>query len=348
MTAEGMFTQQLLGRGPGDPRMRESVEFILRYPPDWASNTNTYYWYYATLALFQHRGPAWRTWNEALTGQLLEHQRRDGAAAGSWDPDGEWADIGGRVYQTALCTLMLEVYYRYLPLYSLDAVTNPIGTVRGVVSDAVTGRPIDGATVKLDLPDRPPVSVNTYTNGSYVLPTPEVPDFFALSASMEGYVPSSANVASAMVLGNTVTIDFELYPESEARVAIEAVPEVHHLGDNKFEGRINSQFQKRSEGSAFAATFELSHEQLPPRFNTAEVRLLAKGVQRSHKIVINSTVLSERLDDAPDDGSFGEFTAPFDPSLLKEGTNLLEIIARPSSTDIDDFEFVNVQIHLAP
>ena len=75
---------------------------------------------------------------------------------------------------------------------------------------------------------------------------------------------------------------------------------------------------------------------------------MAKGVQRSHKLVINGTVLDERLDDAPDDGSFGEFTAEFDPSLLKEGTNHFELIAKPSDVDIDDFEFVNVRIHLEP
>ena len=28
-----------------------------------------------------------------------------------------WAQVGGRMYQTAICTLTLEVYYRYLPLY---------------------------------------------------------------------------------------------------------------------------------------------------------------------------------------------------------------------------------------
>jgi len=37
------------------------------------------------------------------------------AAAGSWDPDGEWADTSGRAYQAAPCTRMLEVCYRTLP-----------------------------------------------------------------------------------------------------------------------------------------------------------------------------------------------------------------------------------------
>ncbi len=92
----------------------------------------------------------------------------------------------------------------------------------------------------------------------------------------------------------------------------------------------------------------MSAAQRPPAGIAVEVHLLAKGVQRSHKIVVNGTVLEDRLDDAPSDGSFGEFTAQFDARILRTGTNTIEIIAKPSSSDIDDFEFVNVRIRLAP
>lgn len=117
MTAEGLFCRQLLGHGRDEPIMRTSVEMVGRNPPEWGRRSTTYYWYYATLAMFQHGGEDWRRWNEAVKRELLEHQRDDGAAAGSWDPVDRWAGVGGRVYQTAICTLSLEVYYRYLPLY---------------------------------------------------------------------------------------------------------------------------------------------------------------------------------------------------------------------------------------
>jgi len=42
-----------------------------------------------------------------------------------------------------------------------------------------------------------------------------------------------------------------------------------------------------------------------------------------------------------------EHTA-FDASVLHAGANTLEVIAKPSSSDSDDFEFVNIQLHLAP
>ena len=38
--------------------------------------------------------------------------------AGSWDPDDSpYGSMGGRIYGTALATLTLEVYYRFLRLY---------------------------------------------------------------------------------------------------------------------------------------------------------------------------------------------------------------------------------------
>lgn len=112
-TAEAMFVQQLLGHTREEPRMRESAQFILATPPAWRNVAPTYYWYYATLALFQQQDEPWRQWNEGITRELLVNQRRDGPAAGSWDPQDEWSRLGGRIYQTAVCTLSLEIYYRY-------------------------------------------------------------------------------------------------------------------------------------------------------------------------------------------------------------------------------------------
>lgn len=348
MTAEGMFVQQLLGMPRGDPRMQVSADFIARYPPDWDEGPNTYYWYYATLALFQFQGDHWRDWNRAITRELLRHQRRSGRVGGSWDPEGEWADVGGRVYQTALCTLMLEVYYRYLPMYSIEEPADKIGGIRGIVTDAESGAAIEGATVRLDLPDRSPISFTTGPDGSYALHAPQVPDYFALSASHPGSVPATKNVSSARVKGTTLSLDFELDPQSQEIVVIEPDPAVHHLGDDNFDGRINSQFQKKSEGSWYAAGFNLGVGQAPPNISSARILLLAKGVQRRHRLRINGSVLEARLQDAPSDGSFGAYEIGFDRSLLRVGRNEFEIIAKPSSSDIDDFEFVNVRIRLFP
>ncbi len=72
-----------------------------------------YYWYYATFAMNQWGGEDWNRWRKAIEKALLPHQRQDGNFQGSWDPAGPWGEQGGRVYSTAICTLILEVYYRY-------------------------------------------------------------------------------------------------------------------------------------------------------------------------------------------------------------------------------------------
>jgi len=355
MTAEGMFIRQLLGHVATEPKMQASAAYILKHLPDWDEDPNTYYWYYASLALFQHGGDAWRTWNAALSRELVDHQRTDGRAAGSWDPQGnQWSMLGGRVYQTSLCALMLEVYYRYLPLYAVEepAMTarpeDAVGMIAGVVRDADTNRPLVGATVRLDIPDGDAIVATTDHDGFYYLWAPELPPFFALSASREGYTPNSINVDGSKLESNMLDVDFDLRPADGLVVATEVVPEVHHLGDNRFDGTINSRFQKQSEGAQYGTTFTLTAAQLAGPIRTAEVHLLVKGVQRKHKVFINGNQLDHYLDHAPRDGSFGELVIPFDPNLLLVGSNKLDIVAKPSNVDIDDFEFVNVQIQLKP
>lgn len=363
MTAEGTFVRQLLGAPRDAPGMAAALQFIAREPPSWKMRPNTYYWYYATLALFHRHDDAWEHWNKALVGELLPNQRQDGNAAGSWDPIGEWAPVGGRVYQTAICTLMLEVYYRYLPLYSLDRAIaeagGPSGTrgasgdaaprnlLRGRVTDAATGRPLAGAAIRLDLSEQPPVSVRSTADGFYELSIPETPEFFAVSAMLAGYQPAAGNVSEANLRERGFYYDFALRPAESGVIALEAAPDVHHLGNDRFEGAINSQFQKASEGRAFSAEFLLSPTQSPPHIDAASVVLLAKGVQCPHQVRINGTLIEARLDHSPADGSFGEIVLALDPALLSEGSNTLEIRAVTCRGDLDDFEFVNVQLRLS-
>jgi hypothetical protein len=88
--------------------------------PAWKpSKVDFYYWYYASLALFQYDGPdgaMWKKWNEPMVNAIVPHQKGkvDGCRLGSWDPqDDRWGFEGGRVYAAAINALTLEVYYRY-------------------------------------------------------------------------------------------------------------------------------------------------------------------------------------------------------------------------------------------
>ena len=76
-----------------------------------------YYNYYATQVLHHWGGEEWHKWNKVMRKQLVNRQVTDGPAAGSWAPRDPHADSGGQIYETALCLLTLEVYYRHLPIY---------------------------------------------------------------------------------------------------------------------------------------------------------------------------------------------------------------------------------------
>jgi hypothetical protein len=120
MTAEALFCRQMLGMKRTNPATLEATNYLLQHPPRRAE-PDLYYWYYGTLAMYQHGGQGWRTWNAALLDSLVIEQRTSGHSAGSWGPRAPWGDYGGRVYSTAMSTLCLEVYYRFLPLYQMGS-----------------------------------------------------------------------------------------------------------------------------------------------------------------------------------------------------------------------------------
>jgi len=81
-------------------------------------------------------GNDWDKWNTEMKSTLLQLQRQQGDNAGSWPANGVWGGYGGEVYSTAMATLNLEVYYRYLPIYqqlaeAKELPSNQPGTRRG-------------------------------------------------------------------------------------------------------------------------------------------------------------------------------------------------------------------------
>ena len=119
LTAIGCLCRQFLGWKKED--LQASVEgFVAKGGvPAWGGNggsVDLYYWYYGTLCVFQQGGELWKRWNESMKTALTANQRKDGDDAGSWDPVGAYSTEWGRVGQTALGALCLEVYYRYQQL----------------------------------------------------------------------------------------------------------------------------------------------------------------------------------------------------------------------------------------
>jgi uncharacterized protein YfaS (alpha-2-macroglobulin family) len=116
MTAQGLLSLQYLGARRDDPRMRAGTDYLLANLPKADADTS-YYWYHATQVMYHTQGKHWKAWNDKMRDMLVSSQSKQGALAGSWKPIDHREKPGGRLYATALRLLMLEVYYRHLPLY---------------------------------------------------------------------------------------------------------------------------------------------------------------------------------------------------------------------------------------
>ncbi|MCH8829281.1 MAG: hypothetical protein IID45_06860, partial [Planctomycetes bacterium] len=117
MTAEGLLCLQFMETPGNDPRLQAGADYLLKYLPSAKSNLTSYYWYYATQVMYHMQGKYWQTWNSRMRQTLVETQIKTGPLAGTWTPRDRWEKRGGRVYSTALRVLILEVYYRHLPIY---------------------------------------------------------------------------------------------------------------------------------------------------------------------------------------------------------------------------------------
>jgi hypothetical protein len=120
MTAEGLLMRQYLGATRNDPSLLAGANYLRARAPR-IEERDAYYWYYATQVMFHMQGDHWEDWNAKLRDILITGQLKDGHSAGSWNPSrpttAKWGEAGGRHYLTCLNLLMLEVYYRHLPLY---------------------------------------------------------------------------------------------------------------------------------------------------------------------------------------------------------------------------------------
>jgi hypothetical protein len=121
--AVGTLCRMYLGMKKDDPRLVKSVEWIASQGPSFnGTDGNMYYNYYATQVMRQYGGEHWKNWNVKMRDALVGAQQKDGIEAGSWYIRGELgSDKGGRLYSTTMSAMVLEVYYRHMPIYQSAA-----------------------------------------------------------------------------------------------------------------------------------------------------------------------------------------------------------------------------------
>ncbi|MBK8094804.1 MAG: hypothetical protein IPK32_23265 [Verrucomicrobiaceae bacterium] len=89
------------------------MSFLAAEPLDWNKNCNLYCWYYYTQAFFQVGGEEWKFYNQQFLPQILSAAQPDGSFKRG-RPNYAAGDAADDIYRQCLCTLQLEVYYRYL------------------------------------------------------------------------------------------------------------------------------------------------------------------------------------------------------------------------------------------
>jgi hypothetical protein len=120
-TAVGLLSRMYTGWRRDNSALYRGISHLRDWGP---AADNLYYNYYATQVMFHFGGPDWQAWNAKMRDRLIANQSHAGHESGSWYFQDPYGDRGGRLYNTSLATMILEVYYRYMPLYSEAAVSS--------------------------------------------------------------------------------------------------------------------------------------------------------------------------------------------------------------------------------
>jgi len=120
-SAVGLLCRMYLGWKKDHPALQRGVDRLAKMGP----SKDLYFDYYATQILHHLEGDRWVSWNTRMRDMLVNSQAKRGHEAGSWYDGvdgGHGAHAAGRLYCTSLATMILEVYYRHLPIYGKGSV----------------------------------------------------------------------------------------------------------------------------------------------------------------------------------------------------------------------------------
>ncbi len=140
----GVLSLQMCGSG-SDSAARKGLDWMLKNtnkPFNWKANntsSNLYQHYYGVQAAMNRGGDVWTAYNRAFRDATLGAQASDGSFAPNGFPgpgglvNSNGGTINDKIYRQCLATLMLEVYYRFLPGTGEGTRTDLTGTVSLVI-----------------------------------------------------------------------------------------------------------------------------------------------------------------------------------------------------------------------
>jgi hypothetical protein len=195
-------------------------------------------------------------------------------------------------------------------------------------------------------------------NCELVMPAAEVAGvpYPAASVKKEGYEPQTM-LFEKLQGGRNYFQRVELVPlTSDVSIPVGG-EDVMHLGDDLFEGTVNSQFQKKSDGTELAFVIPDWAAKVQAGYTKATVYLDAKGWQTdvcSNLIGLSGDVGTVMLagGTSPADGYWGGGKqVPFDFTVAQVGSLNAEVRitsgACNGTTDLDDFEINRIRVYFS-
>jgi hypothetical protein len=227
------------------------------------------------------------------------------------------------------------------------------------VSDQASGNAVAGAGVNYQSGSTE-YATTTDAAGRCTLdlPATEVAGVAFPAASVEkpGYEPQTL-LCSKLQGGSTCAGNVHLVPLADNVSIPVGGGIVMHLGDDLFEGAVNSQFQKKTDGAELAFVIEDWAAKSRAGYTKATVYLDAKGWQSSqceNRVALSGDVgtVTMRGGDSPTGGHWaGGKQVPFVFAVARVGAQRAEVRiiagACGGTTDLDDFEINRLRVYFS-
>ncbi|MCO8121882.1 hypothetical protein NHH03_09055 [Stieleria sp. TO1_6] len=115
-TAVGLLCRMYTGWDKSHPGIQKGIQHLAKTG---VKKPDLYYNYYAAQVLRHAGGEEWDKFNTELRDWLVETQDQSRGAKGSWYfNNAPHMSEAGRLCLTSFATMILEVYYRHMPLYA--------------------------------------------------------------------------------------------------------------------------------------------------------------------------------------------------------------------------------------
>lgn len=242
-----------------------------------------------------------------------------------------------------------------------ESVAVPLDKVRLTcdVTDQATGRPVADANVSYQA-GTTEFTTKTDDDGRCELDMPASGvagvAFPAGSVEKPGYEPQTI-LCSKLQGGDSCASSVQIIPLADNVSIPVGGGIVMHLGDDLFEGAVNSQFQKRTDGTELVFLIDDWATKVKAGYTKAVVYLDAKGWQTSickNLIALSGDVGTVTLPggNSPSDGYWGGGKqVPFEFQVAQVGTQRAEVRvsagACNGTTDFDDFEINRVRVYFS-